>query len=323
MMFINKIKLFLLNILVGMLGPRIVRYMASSGEGTNKCLDIGCLPVLTHFYQPIPDLKDLERRNVWENVSKLNGIIWKPQKYLENLKELAKFADECDWPYEPVNRDAMEFYINNTCFSYGCASMLHSIIRKNKPKRIIEVGSGHSSRVIAAALKANITDDNGYYPEYTIIDPYSLLDITKFPGNAKLLKEQVENVDVSIFKELSNNDILFIDSSHVCKIGSDVNFEILEVLPTLNSGVFVHFHDIELPYEYSKIYATNPKFRMFWTEQYLLQAFLTCNKQFEIFLPLCYIQRNHEDEFRTLFKKGNNSVLWHSGSFWIKCVKDE
>lgn len=200
--------------------------------------------------------------------------------------------------------------------------MLHCLIRKNKPKRIIEIGSGHSSRVISASLFANIAEDNSYNPEYTIIDPYSYVDISKFPRSTKLFKVQVETVELSVFQELSANDILFIDSSHVCKIGSDVNYEILEILPVLNNGVYIHFHDIELPYEYSKIYATNPKFRMFWTEAYLLQAFLSYNRHYEIFLPVNYIQKNHTDMFRTLYKKGNNAVLWNSGSFWIKCVKE-
>jgi hypothetical protein len=135
------------------------------------------------------------------------------------------------------------------------------------------------------------------------------------------MKQQIETTDISIFKELSANDILFIDSSHVCKIGSDVNFEILEVLPILNPGVFIHFHDIALPYEYPKIYATNPEFRVFWTESYLLQAFLSCNHDFEIVLPVAYIQSVYQSDFRRIFDKGNNAALWHSGSFWIKRVK--
>ena len=320
---IKQIKTKVKKLIIHTYGPSIVHYMASTGDKTNECMDIGCLPVLTNFYQPIPDLKDLERRNVFDKVSYLRGLIWDPPKHLENLRELSTFADECEWPNEP-DAEQGQFYLNNGRFSYGCASILHCLIRKNKPSRIIEIGSGYSSRVIAAALLANIAEDNQYTPEYTIIDPYSPIDISKFPfpKNTKLLKTQVETVDLSVFQELQANDILFIDSSHVSKIGSDVNFEILEILPVLNNGVYIHFHDIELPYEYSKVYATNPKFRVFWTEAYLLQAFLSYNRHYEIFLPVCYIQRNHKEEFKTLYKKGNNAALWGSGSFWIKCVKE-
>jgi len=298
------------------IGPEVVHYMASTGQGTNECMEKGCLPVLAHFYQPIPDLKDLEERKVWDKVSELKGIEWKPKEYLKNLKELSVYADECDWPDDPTD-DPMQFYTNNASFSYGCASALHSMIRKIKPKRVIEVGSGKSSLVIADAIKANKTDT-----EYTIIDPYSSIENTElFPKNTKLVLEQVENIDLSTFKKLSENDILFIDSSHVCKIGSDVNFEILEVLPSLKKGVYIHFHDIPLPYEYSKTYATAPGFRMFWTESYLLQAFLSNNDNFKIILPMAYIQKSHTEEFRKLFPKGDSATSWGSGSIWIKRVK--
>jgi len=303
---------------VKQVGPDIVFYMASTGVGTDECMDKGCLPVLAHFYQPIPDLKELERRKVWDKVSDLAGIEWSPSEYLQYLHELAEYANECDWPNEPPSDAApLTFHINNTSFSYGCASALHSIIRKNKPKRVIEIGSGNSSKIIASALLAVSTHDT----HYTIIDPYSSIDVRKYPKGTDLLKKPVEEVDVSVFLELQENDILFIDSSHVCKIGSDVNFEILEILPRLNKGVYVHFHDIDLPFEYSKAYATTPTFRMFWTESYLLQAFLSHNNKYKVILPMAYIQRNHADVFRNLYPKGNDATLWGSGSFWIKCVK--
>ena len=284
MSFITILKHFILKNIVNTIGPKIVYYMALTGNKTDECMDKGCLPVLTDYYQPIPNLKDLEQKKVWDKVSELKGITWEPQKFLQRLHELSYYADECDWPNEPTIRvcggiiDPMEFYLNNRCFSYGCAAMLHCIIRKNKPARIIEVGSGNSSRVIAAALSANILDDNFYNCEYTIIDPYSQIDVSLYPKGTKLLKQQVENVDISVFKELSENDILFIDSSHVCKIGSDVNFEILEVLPVLNSGVYVHFHDIALPYEYPKVLAVNPK-----TGTSPKYSIITFNKKFPEF----------------------------------------
>jgi len=298
-------------------GPEIVFCMASTGIGTDECMDKGCLPVLTHFYQPIPNLKELERRKVWDKVSDLAGIAWNPHEYLQYLHELADYANECDWPNEPLpNATPMSFHINNTSFSYGCASVLHSIIRKNEPKRIIEIGSGNSSKIIASALSATQINTR-----YTIIDPYSLIDVACYPKGSDLLKKPVEEVDLSVFLELQEKDILFIDSSHVCKIGSDVNFEILDILPKLNKGVYVHFHDIDLPFEYSKVYATTPTFRMFWTESYLLQAFLSHNNKYKIILPMAFIQRNHAEIFKRLFPKGNNAKLWGSGSFWIKCIK--
>ena len=297
-------------------GPDVVYYMASTGTMTSDCLEKGCLPVPVHFYQPIPDLKDLDERGVWDRVSPLSGIEWDTEKYTENLKILSQYADECNWPNEP-SEDPAAFHINNTAFSYGCASALHCIIRKYKPKRVIEVGSGNSSKVIAGALKVNVDEDSGYKPEYTIIDPYSGLDTDIFPIETTLYRQQVETMDLEFFAQLEAGDILFIDSSHVCRTGSDVNYEILDILPNLNTGVLIHFHDISLPHEYPKVYSTS-RTPIFWTENYLLQAFLIENSNFEVFLPMDYMQRNHEPLFRSLFPKGNQAVLWGSGSFWIR-----
>ena len=296
----------------------LIYHMAVTGEGTDECLEKGCLPVPVNFYQPIPDLKQLEERKVWDKVSKLSGINFNPEKYAAFLEQLAgKYAQECSWSEEPTD-NPKDFYLNNNCFSYGCASSLHCIIRHHKPKRIIEIGSGNSSKVINAALEYNKKE--GQDAQYTIIDPYSEVDLNNFQENTTLIKEPVETLEPELFTKLEENDILFIDSSHVCKIGSDVNFEILEVLPLLNKGVVIHFHDIDLPYEYPKIYATTPSFRMFWTESYILQAFLSCNRDFEIILPMEYMQRNHEDLFRKFFPYGNTVKNWGSGSFWIKRV---
>lgn len=298
----------------------VIKEWAVTGDNSDKCLENNFLLVPVHFYQPIPDIKDFEKRKIWDKVSALSGVKFEPEKYLEFIKLLGqKYSKECDWPNDPTN-NASDFYLNNNCFSYGCASALHSIIRESKPKKIIEVGSGNSSKIIRDAIAMNAKEKD-IDTEYTVIDPYSTLDKNNFSKNTKIVKEKVEEMDVDFFKKLEENDILFIDSSHVCKIGSDVNFEILEILPILNKGVIIHFHDIELPHEYSKIYAKNPKFRMFWTESYLLQGFLSCNNDFEIILPMNYMQRNFEKEFRNYFPNSNKVENFGSGSFWIKKIR--
>ena len=152
---INNIYISLMRILVKLIGPfliRVMRFMAVSGEGTDACLKHGFLPVPVHYYQPIPDIFDLENRRVWDRESKLVGINFEPAKYLEYIKLLArKYGHECEWPDEPSS-DPRQFHLHNDSFSYGCAASLHCIIRSHKPKRIIEIGSGNSSKVIAAAI---------------------------------------------------------------------------------------------------------------------------------------------------------------------------
>ena len=322
--FMSSLKKRLLKIFPIIFRPFLIPIMkriALTGEGTENCLKHGFLPVAVHFYQPIPDIFDLERRNVWDRISKMRGIKFEPEKYIEFLKQLgSKFAGECDWPNEPSN-NLNDFHLHNGCFSYGCAAPLHCIIRQFKPKRVVEIGSGNSSKIIAGAIKINSVQN--HETEYTIVDPYTSLEQKNFPRKTNIIRTQVELLDLSLFESLEENDVLFIDSSHVCKIGSDVNFEILDILPLLKKGVFIHFHDINLPYEYPKIYATNPSFRVFWTESYLLQAFLICNHDFEICLPMDFLQHNYLKILTETFPLSSKTNFgWVSGSFWIKRVSE-
>ncbi len=278
----------------------------------------GFLPLPIHFYSPVPDLDDLDRRQVWDRKSDLAGIDFHPDEQVRLLRELGeKFGGECDWPASPTGRP-LDFYTENNSFSFGCAASLHSIIRRYKPGRIIEIGSGNSSLIISSALSRNQAE--GIPGEYIIIDPYPAPITGKgLPGLTRVIKERVELAGMRHFQELRENDILFIDSGHTVRTGGDVNFLFLEVLPRLALGVIVHAHDIGLPYEYPKAYFTNPSFRMFWTEAYLLQAFLSFNSQFEILLAMAYLMNDKKDEFRNAFTHYDpvrQKAI--SGSFWMR-----
>ena len=117
------------------------------------------------------------------------------------------------------------------------------------------------------------------------------------------------------FTSLRENDILFIDSSHVCKIGSDVQFEFLEILPRLAPGVVVHVHDIFLPFEYPKTWVKD--WHRFWNEQYLLQAFLCGNREFEVLWAGAWMQHRHPDLVEKSFPSfsANRNQM---ASFWIR-----
>lgn len=296
-------------------------YMANSGFASDECIKQKILVTPINYYQPIPDIEIMEERNIWDKVSSLKGINWKPDKYEFFLIELSKYYDEISWNEEKSENND-DFYLNNPSFSYAAAYSLYCMIREKKPKKIIEVGSGFSSKIIRDAILKNEKEEY-ICQKYVIIDPYSDVDLTSFPSCSEILKQPVELMDPDFFTQLEENDILFIDSSHICKMGSDVNYEIFEILPILKKGVIIHFHDIELPYEYHKRYATTPTFRMFWTESYLLQAFLSFNNDFEIILPLKYLQKNNEKAFKKMFPKyDKNNFLHdiHSISFWIQRI---
>ena len=298
----------------------LVAFIAETGIGSEECLRRGALPLPVHFYSPIPDFQDLLQRRVWDRRSELVGIDFRVEDQLSFLKTLGSlYGEECHWPYNST-KDPTQFYVRNNSFSYGCAAILHCMMRNTKPNHVIEIGSGFSSLVISAAIQMNIAEENSQSCNYTIIDPYpnkviesGVLKMTS------LVKQRVELLDVNLFTELKAGDILFIDTSHTVKIGSDVNYLILELLPRLAPGVIIHVHDINLPYEYPKVYTVNPAFRMFWTEAYLLQAFLIHNNQYEVLLAMNYLMTDHYQTFCEAFKHFKPQENWaNSGSIWIR-----
>jgi hypothetical protein len=137
------------------------------------------------------------------------------------------------------------------------------------------------------------------------------------PGLARIVREPLQDVDLAVFERLERNDILFIDSTHVLKTGSDVQLEYLEILPRLASGVIVHIHDIFLPAEYPKAWLTDE--HIFWNEQYLLQAFLAFNKGFEVLWAGSFMHLNHSDKLRDSFPGYAPERSW-PGSFWLRRI---
>jgi hypothetical protein len=295
--------------------------MAETGHSTDLCLEQGFLPMRVHYYSPVPDIPDLKRRQVWQRKSDLPGLDFRSEQQLDLLRLIGRqYGAECNWP--PVSTgNPQEFYTENNSFSFGCAASLYSILRYYKSRRVFEIGSGNSSLVFSEALKRNV--EEGDPCEYTIIDPYPAPIIKNgLPLLTKIIPERVELAEISLFESLCEGDLLFIDSGHTVRTGGDVNFLFLEVLPRLAPGVIVHIHDINLPNEYPEVYFTNPSFRMFWTEAYLLQAFLAFNSQFEVLLAVNYLMTEQNEEFCKAFPHYDpQSHKAISGSFWIRRKK--
>ena len=299
---------------------RLVGRMTETGKGTDACLKWGCLPLPVHFYSPVPDLDDLRKRQVWNRQSELPGISFCPVEQVELITELgSQFGAECMWPAQASAEDPAAFHTENNSFSFGCAASTHCMIRSLKPNRVIEIGSGNSTKVIASALALN-TAETGRTPKYTIIDPYPAKEVIDKCGvDVDLIERRVEETGIDVYSSLEENDILFIDSGHTVKIGADVNFLYLDVLPRVAPGTAVHIHDIPMPFEYPAVYATNPRFRAFWTESYLLQAFLAFNSEFEVLLAMHYLQRTHGDVFRDAFPHCDPTIhRQQAASFWMR-----
>jgi hypothetical protein len=297
----------------------VMESVARTGVGSNRCLKRGFLPLPVGFYSPVPDVEDLVRRDVWAGRTGMAGIDFRIGEQLDFLKELGEtFGKECSWPPERT-ADDRRFYVNNSTFSYGCAASTHSIIRHFRPGRVVEVGSGMSSLIISGALSRN-RSETGNPAEYVIVDPFPGETVRKgVDGLHRLVESRVELLPLSLFETLGQGDVLFIDSSHTVKIGSDCNYLYLEVIPSLRPGVIVHVHDISLPFEYPRTYATSETFRQFWTEQYILQAFLSHNRDYEVLLAMGYVMKEHPGAFETCFPHYDREQhRFTSGSFWFR-----
>ena len=171
------------------------------------------------------------------------------------------------------------------------------MIRNLRPRRIIEVGSGYTTLLISESISHIKTHDSTYVCDFIAIEPYPPSYLAPLPASvSRLVPFPVQMVPLNEFLSLEKGDILFIDSSHIVAIGSDVVHLYLEVLPRLAPGVIVHIHDIFTPFNYPRNFIKSSRF--FWNEQYLLQAFLTFNQAFEVLLATHAVFRRYPEEFK-------------------------
>lgn len=277
---------------------------------------LGIHIVPNHFHAPVPDTRTL-KDDLWTNYSELVGIDINEKKQLELLSVfVSKFKSEYDKFPKSKPSKPYEYYVNNINFSSVDGEILYCMIRYFKPERIFEIGSGYSTYLAAQAILKNKEEDDDYECKLVAIEPYpNKILKTGFPGFSKLIPKKIQDIPLSAFKKLTENDILFIDSSHVLKIGNDVQYIYLEILPRLNRGIIVHCHDIFLPLEYPKEWII--KLQRFWTEQYLLQAFLTFNDSFEVLWAGCYLLLKHPDKLEEAFSSYKREEKWPQ-SFWMK-----
>jgi len=274
--------------------------------------------VPVHFYRPIPNTAELTD-TLWEKPSEMIGIETNLQFQSGLLQEIAEsYLKEYHKIPNETPKSATE-YSRSTGFAGIDGAMLYSIIRKYKPKRIIEIGSGYSTLLSILALKKNKDENISNEGNIISIEPYPK-DFLKESLNStdQLIIEKVENVPLAIFETLEENDILFIDSSHTVKIGGDVIYEILEIVPRLKKGVLIQFHDIFLPLQYPKDWVMD--YHRFWTEQYLLHAFLTYNNYFEI-LWSGGCMHVYKSEMLSRYFPDYDSNKQRPGSFWIRRCK--
>lgn len=240
---------------------------------------VHCFP--KHYYSPMPDFAWLRaNRELWTGPSSLTGLDWNVPSQFEWL------AETCRDYYQEVA--GLQFYDSLTRGDWGLgfgpieSQVLHCFVRRWKPRRIIEIGSGVSTMCMLHAAEMSC-GESGKMPEITCIEPFPASALRRQAQHIRLVPELCQNVDASIFSELSSGDLLFVDSSHTVKVGSDVIRIYLDIIPRLAPGVFIHIHDIFFPY----LYPRSALFKPFgWQESALLLALLVNNDRLRVLSSL-------------------------------------
>jgi predicted O-methyltransferase YrrM len=270
-----------------------------------------------HFYSPVVDPDSLIVEQIWPQRPEILGIDFDDASHLQILQqEFPRFIDAFDYVEQAPSEDAAldRFYVQNSQFSWLDARALFVLLRAWRPRRIIEVGSGYSS-LLMADVNQRFLDGAC---EVTCIEPYPRPFLfSNIPGLSQVIEQKVEQVPLTLFEQLQPGDILFIDSSHVAKTGSDVNYLFFEVLPRLKPGVRVHIHDIFFPHDYPSDWVLGEN--RSWNEQYVLRALLMHSNAFKIIFGCSYaFYRFPEEVKRALDLASGNAYA--GGSLWIERI---
>ena len=266
-----------------------------------------------HFYSPIVDLnsqgkvdrmslKEIENSGINLNLDCQYSLLFSTsfQEIYEKL------------PFSDTKSSAFRYFYTNPAFSYSDAICLFFMLVSKSPSKVIEVGSGYSSALMLDTFE-NFFEVR---PEITFIEPYPDLLLSLMnqddKKNCSILSQNLQEIPLETFKILMSSDILFIDSTHIAKAGSDVNYIFSKILPILNKGVIIHFHDIFLDFEYPEIWIKEGRN---WNESYVLRSFLQCNNDYEILLFNSLVNSIYSDEVRAKYPLMSKN---HGGGIWIR-----
>lgn len=264
-----------------------------------------------HFYSPYPSPEEVAEHKATRRYPEvLPGVDLQDEAQLKLMETFARFYPEI--PFQDEATAGLRYRYINSSYPAGDAIPLHCMIRHLRPKRIVEVGCGNSSCV---TLDTNDRFFNSKI-ELTFIEPYpdffhSVIRPEE-KSRVRLLANRLQDVPTAEFERLEPNDILFIDSTHVSKLNSDVNYFLFEIFPRLQAGVYIHIHDVFFPFEYPIEWLEEGRA---WNEQYVLRAFLQCNDRFKIRFFNHYLFHKHH----AWFEQHMPRCLSHQGgSIWLE-----
>lgn len=269
---------------------------------------LGVTVIQHHYYEPVagPPLPDAD------GARRVPGIEWNLDAQREFLRQIACPNEVAALEGRSVG--GRTFTYANPMFGAGDVEALYAMVRFLRPRTIVEVGAGVSTVIVRLALADLSAEQPGYAPRHVCFEPFenAWLEST----GAEVKRQRIEEAGMEVFDLLGENDILFIDSSHVLRCGGDVEALFRHFLPRLRAGVYVHFHDVFTPRDYPARWLHAD--RRLWTEQYMLEAFLAFNEDFEVVLAVNDLHRRAEPEVRAAFPMLARAPHAEPGSFWIR-----
>lgn len=266
-----------------------------------------------HFYEPLPDFSRITAEQTARRHD-FAAIDFNVSKQLQLVRRLGEqYRDELQALAQHSEPEGFNFY--NDYFGSFDAAFYYSIIRDLKPRQVIEIGSGYSTRIAHKALQRNRTEEQP--GKLTCIEPFPEPRLTEAKIEIELIQRPVESLPLEFFSHLQSSDILFIDSSHTVKFGGDVCREFLEILPALKPGVWVHVHDIFFPHDYPAEWLIEK--RITFSEQYLLEAFLAYNQSFSVQMANYWLDLDHPVDAERLWPRERQDGQHGRGaSFWMR-----
>jgi predicted O-methyltransferase YrrM len=263
-----------------------------------------------HYYSPVVFPQDIH--SSLDAPRPLPGLNFNTATQLEMVRKFNYREELLAIPLEPIDDTSAAYH--NHAFEAGDAEMLYNMIRHYKPRRVVEVGCGQSTLFALLAERHNLQDDPSHSCQHICVEPFEQPWLEK--TGVEVIREQIEKLDVSIVEALDENDILFIDSSHVMRPQGDVAHIYLRLLGLLRPGVIVHVHDVFTPRDYPSAWVL--KERYLWNEQYVLEAFLSFNHSFEILAMVNYLAHEYPDELRRACPILEKEPWREPGSFWFR-----
>lgn len=293
----------------------------NGGQESNPSLESGVPPAHTarpafpdgHFHSPVVDVRQAlaDADRLWGTVSQPAGLDLDPMGHRRLLTDVfPPLMEGYDYAVEgPPDERPAHFYDCNGEFERQDPRVLFCMLRMLRPRRVVEIGSGYATLLTIDVNRRFL----GGEAAITCVDPdpRPFLRNAHDAGEITLLSRRAQDLPIAMLTALDAGDVLSIDSSHVSKTGSDVNRVILQLLPRIKPGVYVHFHDIFIPADYPKEWIAKG---FSWNEQYLLQAFLEFNTCFRVVYGCAIAREFHPRELRQFL--GDNPT--HGGSFWLQ-----